>query len=58
MDPTELIHSIDEKASLDFLAEMVRHKSYSQTDGERELASSWSANARARARGRTATVGR
>lgn len=39
MDPTELIHSIDEKRSLEFLAAMVRHKSYSQTDGERELAS-------------------
>ena len=39
MDPTELIHSIDEKGSLEFLAAMVRHKSYSQTEGERELAS-------------------
>src|SRR3954464_4371077 len=38
MDPTELIHSIDEKGSLEFLAAMVRHKSYSQTEGERELA--------------------
>ena len=34
MDPTELIHSIDEKRSLEFLAAMVRHKSYSQTDDE------------------------
>jgi acetylornithine deacetylase len=38
MDPTELIHRIDEKRALDFLSEMVRHKSYSQTEGERELA--------------------
>jgi acetylornithine deacetylase len=29
---------IDEKACLEFLAQMVRHKSYSQTDGERALA--------------------
>jgi acetylornithine deacetylase len=38
MDPTDLIARIDERASLDFLAEMVRHKSYSQTEGERKLA--------------------
>ena len=38
MDPTELIHRIDEKACLDFVAGMARHKSYSQTDGERQLA--------------------
>ena len=34
----DLLRRIDEKACLDFLAAMVRHKSYSQTEGERELA--------------------
>ncbi len=34
----DLLRRIDEKACLDFLAAMVRHKSYSQTAGERELA--------------------
>ena len=38
MKHAELIRRIDEKTCLDFLAEMVRHKSYSQTDGERKLA--------------------
>lgn len=38
MDRDALIAQIDEKACLDFLAEMVRHKSYSETDGERALA--------------------
>lgn len=38
MKHAELIHRIDEKACLDFLASMVRHKSYSQTEGERKLA--------------------
>jgi acetylornithine deacetylase len=38
MDPSELIHRIDEKGALDFVAAMVRHKSYSQSEGERELA--------------------
>jgi acetylornithine deacetylase len=33
-----LLGRIDETACLDFLAAMVRHKSYSQTPGERELA--------------------
>ena len=36
--PQELLARIDERASLDFLSQMVRHKSYSQTDGERALA--------------------
>lgn len=38
MDPRILVEKIDEKSCLDFLASMVRHKSYSQTEGERELA--------------------
>jgi acetylornithine deacetylase len=33
-----LLASIDDAACLDFLARMVQHKSYSQTDGERALA--------------------
>ena len=38
MTPDELIRRVDERASLDFLAEMVRHRSHSQTEGERKLA--------------------
>jgi acetylornithine deacetylase len=38
MDPRTLVDRIDEKSCLDFLSSMVRHKSYSQTEGERELA--------------------
>ena len=38
MDPKSLIGKIDEKSCLDFLSMMVRHKSHSQTEGERELA--------------------
>ncbi len=38
MTPDELLGRIDERASLDFLAEMVRHRSHSQTEGERKLA--------------------
>src|SRR5579859_2060025 len=38
MDRDSLLAKIDERASLDFLAEMVRHKSYSETEGERVLA--------------------
>lgn len=38
MTPAELLSRIDEKACLDFLASMVRHKSYTQTEGERKLA--------------------
>lgn len=34
----ELARSIDEAACLDIVAEMVRHKSYSETHGERQLA--------------------
>jgi acetylornithine deacetylase len=38
MNACDLIRQVDERACLDFLAQMVRHKSYSQTQGERELA--------------------
>ncbi|MCC6468644.1 MAG: M20/M25/M40 family metallo-hydrolase [Alphaproteobacteria bacterium] len=38
MDRDKLLTRIDDKACLDFLAQMVRHKSYSQTEGERKLA--------------------
>jgi acetylornithine deacetylase len=34
----ELLARVDEKACLDFLSSMARHKSYSQTEGERKLA--------------------
>ena len=49
--------SLDEKACLDFLSAMVRHKSYSQTEGERTLAEFMAEqHARARARGRAEPV--
>ncbi|MBV8413378.1 MAG: M20/M25/M40 family metallo-hydrolase [Alphaproteobacteria bacterium] len=38
VDTTALVKRLDEKACLDFLSAMVKHKSYSQTDGERKLA--------------------
>ncbi len=38
MIPQELIAHVDEKACLEFLATMVRHKSHTQTPGERQLA--------------------
>ncbi len=38
MTPDEIIGRIDEQACLNELADMVRVKSYSQTDGERALA--------------------
>lgn len=37
MSPEELIRRVDERACLAFLAEMVRHRSHSQTPGERRL---------------------
>ena len=37
-DALELARNIDEQACLETLAEMVRHKSYSETEGERRLA--------------------
>jgi acetylornithine deacetylase len=36
--PLELVRHVDRDASLEILAEMVRHKSYSETPGERTLA--------------------
>ena len=33
-----LLERVDDQACIDFLAQMIRHKSYSETDGERELA--------------------
>ncbi|MFE0753713.1 M20 family metallopeptidase [Inquilinus sp. NPDC058860] len=38
MDRDALLARLDEAAALDFLARMVRHKSYSETEGERVLA--------------------
>ncbi len=38
MNPQDLIARIDEKACLDILSAMVRHRSHSQTPGERTLA--------------------
>jgi acetylornithine deacetylase len=38
VNPADLISSIEEASALDFLSRMVRAKSYSQTQGERELA--------------------
>ena len=38
MTPEALLGRIDDKACLDFLARMVRHKSYTQTEGEKILA--------------------
>ena len=35
IDRNAVLARLDEKACLDFLSAMVRHKSYSQTDGER-----------------------
>ena len=34
----ELLKRVDEQACIEFLAQMVRHRSYSETEGERELA--------------------
>ncbi len=38
MTPQDILASIDRSSCLDLLSRMVQHKSYSQTDGERELA--------------------
>src|SRR6516165_10077504 len=38
MTADELLARIDPKSCLDFVSRMARHKSYSQTDGERQLA--------------------
>jgi acetylornithine deacetylase len=37
MDTSELLKSLDEKACLAHLSDWARHKSYTETDGEREL---------------------
>ena len=39
MSPEDLLARVDTRACLNFLARMVQHKSYTQTAGERELAS-------------------
>jgi acetylornithine deacetylase len=46
MDRNALLARLDEKACLGFLSEMARHKSYSQTDGERALAAFMAARMR------------
>ena len=38
MDAKEILAKVDERFCLDFLSRMVRHKSYTQTDGEKALA--------------------
>ena len=38
MDRAALLARLDERQALDFLSEMVRHKSYTETEGERQLA--------------------
>src|SRR5919108_4646730 len=38
MSPEAILARVDDKECLDFLAQMVRHKSYSETEGERRLA--------------------
>jgi len=38
MTPDDLLRRVDDRACLDFVAQMVRHRSYSQTPGERQLA--------------------
>ena len=43
----DLLARIDEAACLDFLSRMARHRSYSQTEGERELAGFMADNMRA-----------
>lgn len=38
MNKDDLLARVDERACLEFLSKMVRHRSYSQTEGEKELA--------------------
>jgi acetylornithine deacetylase len=45
-DRNAALARLDEKACLDFLSAMVRHKSYSQTEGERKLAEFMAGNMR------------
>ncbi len=51
-DTLDIAHNIDEAACLDILSDMVRHKSYSETPGERALAESCNGDARYEPRGR------
>lgn len=37
MNPRDLIHALDEKACLGLLSDWVKHKSYSETEGEKAL---------------------
>lgn len=37
MDRAKLLASLDEKYCLDFISQMARHKSYTETEGEKEL---------------------
>ena len=37
MNPRDLIHSLDEKACLALLSDWAKHKSYSETEGEKAL---------------------
>lgn len=39
MTPDQILRRINDRECLDFLSQMVRHKSYSETEGERQLAS-------------------
>jgi len=34
----DIVARVDEEASIAFLAEMIRHRSYSETEGEQRLA--------------------
>ena len=38
MNAKDILARVDERFCLDFLSRMVRHKSYTQTDGEKALA--------------------
>jgi acetylornithine deacetylase len=46
LDRTAILNRLDQKACLDFLSTMVKHKSYSQTGGERKLAEFMTASMR------------
>jgi acetylornithine deacetylase len=46
LDRTSLLARLDEKACLGFLSQMVQHKSYSQSEGERKLAEFMAASMR------------
>jgi acetylornithine deacetylase len=47
MSPEAILARVDDKACLDFLVQMVRQKSYTQTEGERRLAASMAEHIRA-----------